>query len=78
MKVLNIFSNPIVKFFMSVVPTVWFTFFSVFGPQNDLFMNSSNKLTVLSIIINLIQERILTDRISRNFWFWQKRIKFIV
>ncbi len=59
MKVLNIFSNPIVKFFMSVVPTVWFTFFSVFGPQNDLLMNSSNKLTALSIIINLIMIAIM-------------------
>lgn len=53
-KILHIFDSTLVKLIMSVMPSVWFTFFSIFYQQTKIFVNESGELTITAIVINVI------------------------
>lgn len=46
--------NPIINLIMSIIPTVWFAFFAVFASEINFLMTEDKKLTLVSILINII------------------------
>lgn len=53
-KIFQFFDSFGITLVMSVVPTAWFSFFSIFAQESRLFSNEDGSLTVLSLIINVV------------------------
>lgn len=53
-RIFRIFDSFTITLLMSVLPTAWFSFFSVFAQESRLFSDEGGNLTVLSLIVNVV------------------------